>query len=59
MSKKHLLPQENEEFLERLGLTDIDIKVYIATLDGGLVSLGEIQHLTDINDLGRILERGP
>jgi len=56
MGNKHLLPQENEEFLDRLGLTEIDKKVYIGTLDGGLVSLGELQQFTEISDLGQILE---
>ncbi len=56
MAKKHLLPDENQEFLDRLGLTEIDKKVYIATLDGGLVSAGEIQQFTEIQDLGKILE---
>ncbi len=56
MGRKHLLPIEHDEYLERIGLTDIDKKVYIATLDSGLVSVGEIQQLTKINDLSFIVE---
>ncbi|MCY3411392.1 MAG: hypothetical protein INQ03_07135 [Candidatus Heimdallarchaeota archaeon] len=56
MSRKHLLPVEHDEYLERIGLTDTDKKVYIATLDSGLVSVGEIQQLTKISDLSYIID---
>ncbi len=56
MGKKHLLPPEHDEYLDRLGLTEIDKKVYIATLDSGLVSIGELEQLTEINDLSKILD---
>ena len=46
MGRKHLLPVEHDEYLERIGLTNFDKKVYISTLDSGLVSVGEIQQLT-------------
>ena len=53
--RKHLLVNENEEYLERLGLTKQDTKIYIAILDSGLVSVGEIQHLTEMA-LSKVLE---
>ncbi|MHA2249835.1 MAG: helix-turn-helix domain-containing protein [Candidatus Kariarchaeaceae archaeon] len=55
MSRKHLLPPENEDYLERLGFTNNDKKVYVAILDSGLVSVGEIQQLTEL-ELGKVLE---
>lgn len=56
MGRKHLLPEEHDEYLDRLGLTDQDKRVYVSTLDSGLVSIGEIQQLTEIHDLSKILE---
>lgn len=56
MAKKHLLPAENEDFLDRLGLTERDKSVYISILDSGLVSAGEVQQLTRIEDILQIVE---
>lgn len=56
MGRSHLLPAEHDEYLDRIGLTDEDKRVYIATLDSGLVSVGEIQQLTKIEDLSHIIE---
>jgi sugar-specific transcriptional regulator TrmB len=55
MSRKHLLPVENEEYLYRLGLTEQDKKVYVGILDSGLTSVGEAQQLTEL-PLERVLE---
>ena len=55
MSRKHLLPPENEDYLERLGFTNNDKKVYVSILDSGLVSVGEIQQLTELQ-LDKVLE---
>lgn len=56
MGRKHLLPAEHNEYLERIGLTDYDKKVYIATLDSGLVTVGEIQQLIKIDDLSKVID---
>ncbi|OLS27370.1 MAG: hypothetical protein HeimC2_12070 [Candidatus Heimdallarchaeota archaeon LC_2] len=48
MSRRHLLPPGNEEYLERLGFTDQDKRVYISILDSGLVSVGEVVQLTNL-----------
>lgn len=55
MSRRHLLPPENEDYLERLGLNEDDRSVYMATLDAGLVSVGEIVQLTEF-ELSQVLE---
>ncbi|MHA2277918.1 MAG: helix-turn-helix domain-containing protein, partial [Candidatus Kariarchaeaceae archaeon] len=55
MSRRHLLPPGNEEYLDRLGFTDQDKRVYISILDSGLVSVGEVVQLTDLS-LSEVLE---
>lgn len=55
MSRRHLLPPGNEEYLERLGFTDQDKRVYISILDSGLVSVGEVVQQTDLA-LNHVLE---
>lgn len=55
MSRRHLLPPGNEEYLERLGFTDQDKRVYISILDSGLVSVGEVVQQTELS-LSEVLE---
>ena len=49
MSKRRLLPPGNEDYLDRMGLTEQDKKVYIAVLDSGLVNVGEVCQLTQLS----------
>ncbi|MDH5401937.1 MAG: hypothetical protein OEY49_05545 [Candidatus Heimdallarchaeota archaeon] len=56
MSRKRILPAENLDHFERLGLTEEEKQLYVATLESGLVSVGELQQITEIRDLALILE---
>lgn len=44
------------EFLERLGLNEMDIKVYVILIDSPLLSVGEIQQTLANVDLIKVLE---